>query len=367
MSLKVEKQQKLNLGLSIPLKRTPSKMDCDSSTDIYENISVLDNPESNKSDKQFFETKFNITFSDGGTFGSLEKETEGVKNPYYGGGIRNVITDLSISSRRNLLKTMYQINKNKIDKGDVKFITLTYDENTDKNKLLDGITYKRHLKNLTHSITRKYGGFGVWRFELQKRLVGHFHLLWYRVTDIDIRWISKRWNEITNGSETHLMCGVDIETPKSWKGISLYGSKVIGYIGKIFKGNQEMIQHMKDICCGRLWGVVNRDNMKEYIDSVVVELTEVEYTKIKRVYKRLLKSWKLKTGNIKNWVKMKKWFGSWDRLKNITLDFFMECEIIMKLIGWVKNLCSTDTKIDNPNTDNTHDDFNKLNLSRSFS
>ena len=53
------------------------------------------------------------------------------------------------------------------------FLTLTCDENTD---IMGKKQYKRYLKNITQAIIREYGGFGVWRCELQKDNTALMHL-----------------------------------------------------------------------------------------------------------------------------------------------------------------------------------------------
>ena len=53
------------------------------------------------------------------------------------------------------------------------FLTLTCDENTD---IMGKKEYWRHLKNITQTIIKEYGGFGVWRFDLPKDNTALMHL-----------------------------------------------------------------------------------------------------------------------------------------------------------------------------------------------
>lgn len=131
-----------------------------------------------------------------------------------------------------LLRALAKLDRSGISINNVIFITLTYSELTENNKGISGREYKRHLKNITQAISREYGGFGVWRWELQKRLVGHWHMIWYGVRYIDMDWIRKRWNEITQGTAKHFASGTRVERAKSWLGTALYGSKVMGYVAK---------------------------------------------------------------------------------------------------------------------------------------
>ena len=85
-----------------------------------------------------------------------------------------------------LLRALAKLDRSGISINNVIFITLTYSELTENNKGISGREYKRHLKNITQAISREYGGFGVWRWELQTRLVGHWHMIWYGVRYIDI-------------------------------------------------------------------------------------------------------------------------------------------------------------------------------------
>ena len=79
-----------------------------------------------------------------------------------------------------LLRALAKLDRSGISINNVIFIT------NGNNKGISGREYKRHLKNITQAISREYGGFGVWRWELQKRLVGHWHMIWYGVRYIDI-------------------------------------------------------------------------------------------------------------------------------------------------------------------------------------
>lgn len=278
---------------------------------------------------------YGCSFADGGTWVQLEKIDAVNANNQVGGGDRGLVYGFSRGSRLRLLRSMAKLNRSGIDISNVIFITLTYSELTVQNRGISGREYKRHLKNITDSIMRKYGGFGVWRWELQKRMVGHFHMIWYGVNRICMDWIRKRWNEITQGTEKHYASGTRVERARSWLGTSLYGSKVMGYVAKD-ESTYAQRKHMKDIHIGRVWGIVNREEYKENVALVDADMEEQEYQELVRIYRRLQKSWKFKSGDYKGWKQLKNRFDSWARIGNVKLQFFMESDIFIKLLEWIK-------------------------------
>ena len=276
---------------------------------------------------------YSASFASGGTWVQIEKVDNDFVTEQVGGGDRGNVYGFSYASRMRLLRAMAKLDRSGISINNVIFVTLTYSELTEQNKGISGKEYKRHLKNITDSIYRKYGGFGVWRWELQKRMVGHFHMIWYGVRYIDMDWIRKRWNEITQGTEKHFASGTRVERARSWLGTSLYGSKVMGYVAKD-ESTVAQRKHMKDIHIGRVWGIVNRSEYKENIALVDADLEEEVYQEMVRTYRRLQKSWKFKKGDYKGWQKQKHWFDSWNRLRTCKLQFFMENNVFIKLLDY---------------------------------
>ena len=100
---------------------------------------------------------------------------------------------MSYASRKRLLNSMAKLDSNSrsIDKKEVLYLTLTYDEKVERHE------YKKHLNDITQAITKKYGGFGVFRWELQKQKSnGSIRFVWYGVPYMCHKWLAKRWDEI---------------------------------------------------------------------------------------------------------------------------------------------------------------------------
>ena len=277
------------------------------------------------------------TIASGGTYASIERKNSDRPLAQIGGGIRGNTYGMSYASRKRLLNAMAKLDRCSIDQKEVLFVTLTYDEKTSINKLIRGREYKRHLKNITQAITREYGGFGVWRFELQKRLVGHLHFVWYKVRYICHEWLARRWNEITGGSEKHLQAGVQVEASRSWKGTAIYGSKTMAYVAKD-ESTYEQRDHMKDIHIGRVWGICNRQEYENHIELREVDVTEKAHTQLLREYRKLQKSWRCRKGDYKGWKQMKRWMGSWMKLDNLKIEFYMENDAFDKLVSYSVNV-----------------------------
>lgn len=281
---------------------------------------------------------FRVRVANGGTYCSMEKRNSERKTEQTGGGQRGDVLGFSRGSRKRLLRTMAKLDRSSIPHNKVLFITLTYDEDTEKNIKITGREYKRHLKNMTHSITRKFGGFGVWRYEEQKRLVGHFHLVWYNVRNIPHRWLAKRWNEITGGSIEHLSAGTQVERARSWKGVSIYGSKTMSYVGKD-ESTEAQRMHMRDIHIGRVWGVVNRSEYNSYVDMIEsIHDDENVHNMGFRMYKNLIVSSLRKKGDYKGIKEFKHWVGCWEQLDNLNVQFYMENDIFIRLLEYMKEV-----------------------------
>lgn len=286
-------------------------------------------------------TGYRVKVAHGGSHNEIEKYSDKV-NQQVGGGLRQAITSFTLSSRNNLMRNIRSLDKTLLDHKGTLFITLTYDGDTEKNKWITGAEYKRHLKNITTAIHRSYGGFGVWKWEMQNRLVGHFHLVWFRASRdyISHTWLAKRWNEITEGSADHLEAGTQVERAKSWKGVLIYGCKVLGYIAKD-DSTEKQREHMAKIQMGRCWGISGREDFYSYIRMLGKELTEKMHVLLLRNYKKLQKSWKRGMKDYKGWGSLKTWMKSWDRLHNLTINILMDNKVMAKLLKWVEGEAET--------------------------
>lgn len=288
----------------------------------------------NHEDKRGTE-KFTLTYANGGQYCEAKREKFGWGNKVNRppGSTRGNVEGLSVASRANLMKTVKKLNKSSLNEKEVLFITLTYDQNTEENLKLTGKDYKRHLKNITQAIIRKYDGFGVWKFELQKRLIGHFHIIWYKNRYIDINWLLKRWNEITNGSEAHAKIGVDLQVAKNWKGVNLYCSKTLGYISKEEKCLAK-IKQMKKIQIGRCWGTCNKQELRKHINLKQMVVPRQTYILIDRAIRKAQQVFKRQAGNIKGMKITQGWQKAQNGLVNLARTVFLENEAFKRLVSW---------------------------------
>lgn len=282
--------------------------------------------------------EYTVLMALGGQTSRLIRKKHGWGNPKpkTNGKTRGCTFGLTPASRRSLMDTLKQLNRDTLKQEEVLFLTFTYDGDTDKHLQMDGREYKRHLKNITHALSRKYGGFGVWKFELQDRLVGHYHMVWYKVPYIDIDWLSKRWNEITGGSAEHRKNGVDLGVARSWDAVDEYCTKVIGYMSKAEK-NVAKIMKMKEIRIGRCWGSVNKKELRKHINLEQVVLSKKAYIDLDRQIRKLRESWDRKVENFKGLVLRRKWHKQQMGLGSLTRTIFMENEIFRKLVEWAMN------------------------------
>ncbi len=195
-----------------------------------------------------------------------------------GGGLRGEVTEFSKQSRRRLLKLL-----NSIDREAVKlpvFITLTYPRTWPE----DPQTWKDHLKAFRKRLERKYGQFSaVWRLEFQKRGAPHFHLLCF----IDLDFVNDRdalvqlrvdcdndWYEVCGRiSIKHLKAGVNVEPPRSWRGIN--------YLAKYMAKLETLAPGVRP---GRLWGVWRKDRLPISYDHQPMKLRDA--IKVRRVLRK---------------------------------------------------------------------------------
>ena len=298
---------------------------------------------------------FRMKVANGGTFVQLQKYDSDRPTLPIGGGERGEVLGFSRGSRKRLLRTMAKLDRTSIPQKQVLFITLTYDQDTEKNTKITGREYKRHLKNITQAIIRKFGGFGIWRYEEQKRLVGHWHLVWYNCRFIPHEWLSKRWNEITGGSLEHLSAGTEVEPSRSWKGTAIYGSKTMAYVGKD-ESTEAQRMHMREIKIGRVWGVVNRNEYHMHVDMLeMVHSNEDLHNKVFRTYKKLMIVWKREKGDYKGIKEFRSWSSSFERLHNLKIEFYMENDVFKLLLEYMNRLVQDQSLQDSLKTGSMRD------------
>ena len=111
--------------------------------------------------------------------------------PVYGGGLRGIVKEFSRASRRNMLKLMASLERPK--SGEIwVFLTLTYGEVYPAHR-----EAKRHLDVFLKRLDRiAPGASGVWRYDLQERGAGHFHLLLFGLPFIPKSRVQQMWAEV---------------------------------------------------------------------------------------------------------------------------------------------------------------------------
>ena len=292
--------------------------------------------------------EYEYGYAEGGDVVSIKKKRYGIKEKRYGGGLRGLVWWQSRQSKKRMLRTLKMLNQAKIDESRILFITLTHDEDNEKRSNITGQEHQRQLKEFCRWMQKKYGGFAAWKFELGvKRFektgkwIGHWHLIWFEVSFVEIQELCDKWNDITKGSVMHRKIGVDVVKARDWKNTLHYANKLIGYMAK---SQESYIDEAKEYCkkmgIKRVWGTINKSRLNECIDWVKGTITQKVFHQAFRIAKKLYMSWMKKKGNIKGIRKMKKWQQMWDRRINMTLEWFMDNKQFIKLLEW----CGADIK-----------------------
>jgi len=161
------------------------------------------------------------------------------------GGLRGDVVGFSKQARKRLIEKILATDLTAM--GRAIFVTLTYH--------LPPTSSKKARANLFawwERVKRRWGG-GVsclWRMELQKRGVEHFHLVIFGVDFMPKDWLSKSWWEVCGKvTEEHLKAGTRVENIRSKRGVVWYVAK---YISKAEEG----------VTTGRVWGLLGRKNWK---------------------------------------------------------------------------------------------------------
>lgn len=194
---------------------------------------------------------------------------------------RGEITDFSFASRKRLLRKVSRLNQNLLDAPI--FVTLTYpgvysEEFTE---------WKRHLDNFAKRCERKYpAGFFFWKLEFQKRGAPHYHLMVFRVKNVDMDWLSQAWYEIVgSGDERHLRAGTRVERSHGWQAILGYTAK---YMGKPLENQKESI--------GRVWGLKGEKNFNKCVGAIKTDLEYPQFVKLRRALRNFISTIKPDSG-----------------------------------------------------------------------
>lgn len=200
-----------------------------------------------------------VDFYVGGSLIKVVKPRISVKQA--GGGIRGRVSGFSKNSRRRLMRTLGQVDKEEMPV----FVTLTYPGEWDPNYK----TWKRDLDRFLKRLVYKFEGVsGVWKLEPQKRGAPHYHLIiWGANYGRLLRFVADAWYQVVgSGDNRHLLAGTRVEMVRSWKGVMSYSAK---YLGKVV----EMPDGWENV--GRYWGVFSR----AAIPWAVLVSTESSYKK----------------------------------------------------------------------------------------
>ena len=228
------------------------------------------------------------------------------KRSYCDSAKKKEIKDYSWKSRSNLHCRLLMVNWDEIKSECIRIGTLTYPKHYPK----DGITIKRHLRNILKRMIRfgeKYGGIAVvWKLEFQERGAPHFHLLIVSQIPVALytfrNWISTQWASVVNEwtvlesdlsredkSEQYrknIKAGTSLEEVKSKRGSLTYFSYYIGKGRKNKEAQLKVPEGFEKI--GRWWGIIGEAN--KLIPPVTESrpLEEEQFTRLVKIFDRKL-------------------------------------------------------------------------------
>lgn len=189
------------------------------------------------------------------------------------GAKRGCIFGMSPASRKRLRRAAARVPKKSIPN----FFTTTY------QKQVPFEESKRHLDNFGKRMVYHYPDiFMIWRIELQKRKVPHYHFLIYRGPQIINRkgankevfeWMRRTWCEVIGQMDTEaLQASTRYERLRNIRGVHYYISK---YLSKD-DGNKDVP--------GRQWGIIGRRSYGQVVERgrVVCQVMAENWYEIKK-------------------------------------------------------------------------------------
>jgi hypothetical protein len=198
------------------------------------------------------------------------------------GSLRGPIREFSRASQNRLAEYCDSIDW--VSLGCLLFITLTYPSVFPT----DGKVTEYHLDKFRHAWLRKYGApVGIHKQEFQHRGALHFHLVLVG-NGIDVgecrRWVAQTWFDIVgSGDRAHFFAGTEVDFWRSGNPAS--------YLSKYFGGGKGYQNIVPDgfINPGRFWGAWGLRPK-----SVFTDLSEREFIDIRRIFRKIAKSKKMR-------------------------------------------------------------------------
>ena len=200
-----------------------------------------------------------------------------------GGGTRGKIKGFSRESRKRLLGKIASVDKEEY--GNAYLLTLTYHQSEEVAGFEEA---KADLRALYKRLVRKFGEGKVtmiWRIELQKRGVPHFHvilILRVRIYDTElVNIVAKNWNEVVGSDVEHYLFHVGALGNGNVPCLSAIKSlkSVIGYVSKYIAKVSEYIE------LGRIWGILGEKALR-YAKKIRIPMRLGELQKLMRLMKR---------------------------------------------------------------------------------
>ncbi len=188
-------------------------------------------------------------------------------------GKRGSIRTFSKKSQSRLRQTLAQVQRE--PKATLPlFVTMTYHQ----PPVDGGARIYSDMEALWKRLRRRHqDASAIWKLELQRRGVPHFHLIVFGVGYLSRHWLAYSWQQIVDPNDYDLYrAGTQVQRARSWGHVSAYLEK---YIAK------------KDKVCllhplGRYWGVLSRESLRTCV--VARPITRAEYLYLRRVYSRYL-------------------------------------------------------------------------------
>lgn len=213
------------------------------------------------------------------------------------GAKRGCVRGMSASARRRLRVAASRIPKKAVPN----FFTTTYQHQVPYDEC------KRHLDIFGKRMRYHYPDvYMIWRMELQKRGVPHYHFLIYSGPQIInkkganqevFNWMRRQWCEVTGQMETEtLKASTRYERLRNIRGVHRYITK---YLAKKDDGG--------DIP-GRQWGIIGRKSYKSVVEKGEVTC-QVMAEKWYEVKKRMIQ-WLVKQTRTEKWH----WAPWWSKL-----------------------------------------------------